>query len=142
MNEPADATLTDRARRALWIAAGALALALGVVGLFLPVMPTVPFVLLAALCFSHGCARCERWLLEHPQFGPPLRDWREQHAVSRRAKQVATLSMAGGSAIAWWLLEGWPRWLPALVCVAVAGWLWWLPEPERSQRAERSQRES
>ena len=120
-----------RARRALWLLAGGVALVLGIVGAFVPVLPTVPFLLLAALCFSHGCERCERWLLEHPRFGPPLVAWREQRAVSRRAKLWATLSMAAGSAIAWWLVPGWPRWLPAMVCVAVGGWLWSLPEPPR-----------
>jgi uncharacterized membrane protein YbaN (DUF454 family) len=133
-------SLGHRARRALWLVAGAAALALGLVGVFVPVLPTVPFVLLAAMCFSHGCARCERWLLEHPRLGPPLRAWREQHAVSRRAKWLATLSMAVGSALAWWLLDGWPRWLPALACVAVAGWLWWLPEPVLSRAAAPRQR--
>lgn len=120
----------NRLRSVLWIALGATALLLGVVGLFLPIVPTVPFVILAALCFSHGCERCERWLLEHPRLGPPLRAWREEHAVSRRAKQIATASMAVGCAVTWWLLgEGWLRWVPIGACTAVAGWMWSLPEP-------------
>ena len=56
-------------RPLLWLA-GAMALALGVIGIFLPVLPTTPFVLLAAYCFSRGSERWERWLLEHPQLGP------------------------------------------------------------------------
>lgn len=121
----------DHVRRALWVVAGACALGLGLAGIVLPVMPTVPFVLLAAFCFSRGCRRCERWLLEHRHFGPPLLAWREQRAMSRRAKQWATFSMTLGSAIAWSLLTGWPRWLPALACAAVAAWMWRLPEPRR-----------
>jgi hypothetical protein len=128
---PAAVTLAGRARRLVWLAGGLLALSLGVLGLFLPLLPTVPFVLLAALCFSRGCARCERWLLEHPRLGPPLREWRTHRAVSRRAKWLASLSMAGGAALGAWLLDGWLAGLPALACAAVAAWLWSLPEPAR-----------
>ena len=120
-----------RARRLAWLAAGALALSLGVLGVFLPLLPTVPFVLLAGLCFSRGCARCERWLLQHPRFGPPLREWRTHRAVSRRAKWLATASMGAGAALGGWMLDGWLGGLPALACAAVAAWLWSLPEPAR-----------
>jgi len=114
-------------QRALWIGAGVLSLVVGVVGIALPVLPTVPFVLLAAYCFSHGCRRCERWLLEHPQLGPPIRHWRDYHAVPLRAKQVAIAMMAGGSAFAWWLLPSPWYWMPAAGCTVVAVWLWRLP---------------
>jgi uncharacterized protein len=124
-------TLTEHTHRVLWFAAGGLAVLLAVVGLFLPLMPTVPFLLLAAYCFSRSCERCERWLLEHPQFGPKIRDWREHHAVSLRVKQFATLMMTISCAGSWWVLASPWRWLPALVCAAIAGWLWRLPTRER-----------
>ena len=66
--------------RALWLSAGLVALLLGVVGIFLPLLPTTPFVLLAAACFSRGSTRCERWLLSHRTFGPMVRDWRRHRA--------------------------------------------------------------
>jgi uncharacterized membrane protein YbaN (DUF454 family) len=116
-------------QRALWVGAGFLSLIVGLVGVALPVLPTVPFVLLAAYCFSRGSERFERWIVEHPRLGPPVRQWREHRAVPLRAKQFATVMMAGGSAVAWWLVPGpgpW-RWLPAVVCTLVAIWLWRLP---------------
>ncbi|MEO6031186.1 MAG: YbaN family protein [Burkholderiaceae bacterium] len=114
-------------QRALWLAAGVASLVLGVIGIVLPVMPTVPFVLFAAFCFSRGSARLERWLLEHPRLGPPIRAWREHRAVSRRAKQFAVVMMTISSLLAWWLLPPPWRWLPAGACAVVATWLLSLP---------------
>ena len=114
-------------QRALWLSAGVLALATGIVGMFLPLLPTTPFVLLAALCFSRGSERCERWLLEHPRFGPMVRDWRANHAIPWRAKQLAWAMMAAGSVWAWWAMPAPWRWLPGLLCAAVALWMWRLP---------------
>src|SRR5687767_5166736 len=93
---PSTASPGARAVRALWVLAGALALLAGLIGIVVPLLPTVPFLLLAALCFSRGCRRCERWLLDHPRFGPPLRDWREHGALTLRTKQVASVMMAAG----------------------------------------------
>jgi uncharacterized membrane protein YbaN (DUF454 family) len=116
-----------RWQRRCWLAAGAVSLALALVGLVLPLVPTVPFILLAAWCFSRGSRRIEQWMLDHPRLGPPIRDWRANRAVPLRAKQAATLMMAVSSAGAWWLLA--PPWayVPALCCTAVAAWLWTLP---------------
>jgi uncharacterized membrane protein YbaN (DUF454 family) len=114
-------------QRGLWIAGGALALVAGVVGIFLPVVPTVPFVLLAAYCFSQGSPRCERWILEHRHFGPMVHEWRQHRSVPLRAKQFAVVSMAGGCAIAWWLLPTPWGWLPIVLCTIAAVWLWRLP---------------
>jgi uncharacterized protein len=109
------------------MAAGAFALLLGAIGIFLPLLPTVPFVLLAAWCFSRGSERWERWMLAHRVFGPIVRDWRATRAVPLRAKQLASLMMAGGSLWAWWLLPASFGWLPAVCCAAVAWWMWRLP---------------
>lgn len=114
-------------KRGLWLVAGAFSLVLGLVGAVLPVLPTVPFVLLAGFCFSRGSQRCERWLLEHPTFGPPIRSWRAHRAMPLRAKQLATAMMSASSLLAWWLLSSPWRWLPAACCAAVALWIWRLP---------------
>jgi uncharacterized membrane protein YbaN (DUF454 family) len=117
----------SRWQRIVWMLAGAASLLLGIVGIFLPLLPTTPFVLLAAFCFARGSPRVEAWLLEHPRFGPMVRDWRAQRAVPLRAKQLATAMMTIGSAWAWWAMPPRIQWLPALLCSLVAVWLWRLP---------------
>lgn len=69
-------------------------IALGAVGLALPLVPTTPFLLLAAWAAPKGSPRLTCWLQEHPRFGPSLQAWREQRAVPRRAKQLACLLLA------------------------------------------------
>lgn len=115
---------------------GFLSLALGAVGIFLPLLPTVPFVLLAAYCFSRGSRRWERWMLEHPKLGPIIKDWRAHHAVPLRAKQLATVMMAGSSALAWWFLPPRFGWIPGACCLLVALWLWYLPTREKIVRKD------
>jgi uncharacterized membrane protein YbaN (DUF454 family) len=119
--------LRPRWQRALWMAAGGTSLLLGIVGILLPLLPTTPFVLLAAACFARGSTRCEHWLLAHPRFGPMVRDWRAHRAVPLRAKQVAWVMMAASSLWSWWVLPGHIGWVPAAVCLAVGLWLWRLP---------------
>lgn len=117
-------------QRVGWTAAGAVSLALGVLGIFLPLLPTTPFVLLAAFCFSRGSDRVEAWLLSHPRFGPMVADWRARRAIPMRAKQLAWVMMALGSSWSWWVMPSPWRWLPPLICLAVATWMWRLPTAE------------
>lgn len=79
--------------RPLWIAAGFLSLALGIVGAVLPVLPTTPFIILAAFCFARGSERLNNWLIDHPRFGPSLREWQQHGAISRKAKRAAVIGM-------------------------------------------------
>lgn len=79
--------------RWLWLVAGWAALGLGTVGVFLPVIPTTPFVLVAAWCFSKGSHRMHRWLLEHRWFGSTVRSWEEHGVIPLRAKLLSTAIM-------------------------------------------------
>ncbi|MEX2465852.1 MAG: YbaN family protein, partial [Gemmatimonadota bacterium] len=83
-------TRPSAAARWLWIAAGWTALGLGIVGAFLPLIPTTPLVLVAAWCFSKGSKRLHRCLLEDPSFGPVVRDWERHRVIRLRAKVLAT----------------------------------------------------
>ena len=113
-----------RITRPFWLAGGLTAVALGVVGAFLPIMPTVPFLLLAAFCFSRSHPVWEQRLLDHPKYGPSLRDWRERRAIGRRAKVLAIASMAVGAVVVWFTI-GWPWVLISLAIVAISGtWIW------------------
>jgi len=77
----------------VWRIAGLISLALAILGILLPLLPTTPFLLLSAYCFGRGSERLRNWMLEHPRLGPPIREWRERRAISRKAKGLAALAM-------------------------------------------------
>jgi uncharacterized membrane protein YbaN (DUF454 family) len=118
-----------RLRWAWWLLAYA-SLALGLVGIVVPGLPTVPFVLLAAWAAARGSTKLHRWLLAHRQFGPMIRDWQAQGAVSRRGKWLASVMMAACGALLFATAPKW--WMAATGCAVmavVATWLWMRPEP-------------
>jgi uncharacterized protein len=146
MNEPtavAPAVAIERPawQRLLWMFAGGLSLVFAVVGIVLPLLPTTPLVLLAAFCFSRGSERCERWIVEHPRFGPLVRDWRATRSVPLRAKQIALLMMAIGSGWAAFTVPTPWNWMPAAICSAVAVWMWRLPTSQPQRRADAPDRQ-
>lgn len=77
--------------RVLLILAGWLCLLLGLLGVFLPLLPTTPFAILAAFLFSKGSVRLHRWLLAQPYLGPSIREWEQHGIIRRRAKVLATV---------------------------------------------------
>lgn len=81
--------------RPLWLGLGWAFLGLGLLGVFLPLLPTTPFVLLTAACFARGSDRWHAWLLRNRLFGPVLRDWRQGGAISLKSKCVATAMLVG-----------------------------------------------
>lgn len=113
--------------RALFFLFGLLAFLLAVLGIVLPLLPSVPFLLLAAWCFAKSHPKFEAWLLAHSHLGPPIVAWRTRRAVPLRAKQLAWAGMTVSSTVSAVLMP-WPLGLlPAAICAAVALYLWRLP---------------
>ena len=119
-------------RRWLWLLLAYLSLGLGIVGIFLPGLPTTPFVLLSAYAAARGSERLHAWLLAHRLFGPMIRDWQASGAVSRRAKYWAIGTMALCAVI--FFLTAPQVWMAATgtgIMAIVGTWLWRRPEPPR-----------
>lgn len=85
--------MLSSAARVGYLILGLVCVALGIIGAFLPVMPTTVFLLIAVWAFSRSSARLERWLLEHPRFGPRLREWRAHRTIPLPVKLTAWGSM-------------------------------------------------
>ena len=119
----------NNVRRGLWIALAYVALGLGLLGVFLPGLPTTPFILVAAWAAAKGSRRLHEWLLAHRAFGPMVRDWQARGAVSRKAKRLATAMMALCAVIMFATAPKW--WMAATgtgIMTLVAIWLWRRPE--------------
>lgn len=92
--------------RLIWAGCGFLALLLAVIGIALPLLPTVPFLLLAAFCFARSSERMHGWLITHPRFGPVIEDWNRSGAIRPAAKRLATYSIAAVFLLSWFLDAG------------------------------------
>ncbi|MGB3473130.1 MAG: YbaN family protein, partial [Erythrobacter sp.] len=87
------------------------------------IVPTVPFLLVAAFCFARSNPEWERKILDHPQWGKQVRDWRERSAISRRTKVLSIASIAAGVGFTW-LTLGFPWvWISVAVLIIVGGWI-------------------
>ena len=118
--------------RLLWWLLAYASLGLGIVGIVVPGLPTVPFVLLSAFAAARGSRRLHAWLLADRRFGPMIRDWEREGAVSRRAKRLAIGMMALCAAVMFLTAPTW--WMAATgtaFMAIVAAWLWRRPEPRQ-----------
>ncbi len=127
------------------LSAGWLAVALAVLGLVLPLLPTTPFLLVAAGCFSRASQRCHRWLLSAPVIGPILADYQSGRGVALavRLKAIALVWIGIGSSAIWFVQATAPRVLLLAIAVTVTAYLLRLPSPgapvgsgERATRKE------
>jgi uncharacterized membrane protein YbaN (DUF454 family) len=128
-------TLAHQRWRWAWLALAYVALALGIVGIAVPGLPTTPFVLLAAFAAARGSRRMHDGLLAHPVFGPMITAWEREGAISRRAKWTATIAMAACAVVMFVVAS--KAWLAAFgtaTMAIVAVWMWLRPEP-RGERA-------
>ncbi len=121
--------------RALWVSLGATFVLLGFIGIFLPVLPTTPFILLAAACFARGSQRFHQWLLSHPRFGPLVHDWQAHRSIPLRAKCLALGMMWLSMGTTAWLMRERPAASVALVACAAAVSVWMLRLPTRPRQS-------
>lgn len=118
--------------RIFWRLLALLSLALGLIGIVVPGLPTVPFVLLSAFAAGKGWPSFERWLLQHPRLGPPVLAWRQHGVVPRRAKWLATCMMTLSVLLLWHSAATlWLQWAVSVLLLGVAIWLWQRPEQNR-----------
>lgn len=115
--------------RYLWITLGLMALALGTAGLVLPLLPTTPFMLLAAAAFAKSSPWLHGWLIGHRLLGPPIRDWRDHRAINPRAKRMALTAMAAAFGVSLLMGLGWQVLaVQAGVLVVMGSWIWTRPD--------------
>ncbi|MFP1643532.1 YbaN family protein [Pontitalea aquivivens] len=115
--------------RILWLIAGLVCFALGVIGAFLPLLPTVPLMLLAAFCFARSSERLHNWLLSHPRFGPAIIDWSERRSIARPAKWAASVSILAAFALSVAFGVGTKILaVQATTLIAVAAFIWSRPD--------------
>jgi hypothetical protein len=126
----------SRLVRLVFLALGVLFLALGVIGIVAPLLPTTPFLLLAAACFARGSQRCYDWLLANPTFGPLIREWRQHRSIPWRTKitAIAMMSATLAASIVFFVEPPWLKALLAAMGVALALWLARIPSRDRPRR--------
>lgn len=113
----------------LWRALALLFVGAGLVGVVVPGMPTTVFMLLAVWAAGHGWPALQRWITDHPRYGPPVRQWKEHGAVPRRAKWLAAVTMTISAGLI--CLSGspvWLKWALPLFLYTVLAWLWTRPD--------------
>jgi uncharacterized protein len=116
----------------VWIACGTLSVGIGIAGLVLPLVPTTPFVILAAWCFARSSPELRERLVNSRVLGPLLRDWERERAIPRRAKVSASVLL--GSLVVLSVVLQFPAWVVALQALAAVGvliFLWTRPDPQR-----------
>ena len=115
--------------RGLLIAAGAVCVVLGVIGIFLPLLPTTPLMLLAAACFARSSRRFHDWLLANRTFGPLIREWEKHRSIPRRTKLMAIglMSLTLAVSIVFFVRPAWLQALLVVLGVLLAIWLYRIP---------------
>lgn len=114
--------------RYLWVFVGLFFLALGIVGAFVPLLPSVVFWLIAAYAFSRSSDRLHNWMLAHSVIGPSIRDWRERGAISIKGKRAATVAVAFTIVVSFGIgLSALVLGIQSIVLIAVLTFIWSRP---------------
>lgn len=137
MNDPRHGRGAVRSRshlvRVLFNLAGVIALGLGIAGIFLPLLPTTPFVLLAAACFARGSERFHQWLLANRTFGPMVQEWESHRSLPYRTKitAIVLMSLTMAISIAFFVHPVWLKSALALFGTGLAVWMYRIPSRDR-----------
>jgi uncharacterized membrane protein YbaN (DUF454 family) len=108
----------DTGIRVFWLLAGLMSVAIGAVGVVLPLLPTTPFLLIAAFAFARSSTRLDNWLREHRSFGPLIDNWHRDGSIDRSAKRIAIIVVLLTPVITW--LFGAPLWIIACQLVVLS----------------------
>jgi uncharacterized membrane protein YbaN (DUF454 family) len=108
----------DAGIRVFWLLVGLTSVAIGAVGVVLPLLPTTPFLLIAAFAFARSSARLNRWLREHRSFGPLIDNWHRDGSIDRKVKRIAIIVLLMTPVITW--LFGAPLWIIACQIVVLS----------------------
>lgn len=115
--------------RYLLLVCGFISLGLGIVGIFLPIMPTTPFILLAAACFARSSTRFYNWITSHPRYGKMVADYLAGRGLPRKTKLLAISLLWLSIIFACFLVDfAWARVAMLLTAIAVSVYIWRLPE--------------
>jgi uncharacterized membrane protein YbaN (DUF454 family) len=122
--------------RGFFLLAGTMAFALGVVGVFLPLLPATPLIILAAACFARAYRPFHEWMLAHRLIGPMLHEWYAHHSLPYRTKLVAIVTMlvSFGASIVLFVRPLWAQILLAACAVLLAVFLYRIPSRDRPPR--------
>jgi len=125
--------------RVMLVAAGTLCVGLGIVGLFMPVLPTTPFLLLAAACYARASSRFYNWLLNNRIFGPTIREWRRYRSIPYRTKltAIALMGVTLTSSIVFFVRSPYLQAALAALGVALAVWMYRIPSRDRRRLLHR-----
>lgn len=116
--------------RYLYLSLAALSFCLGVIGVFLPLMPTTVFMLVAVWAASRSSPEFAAWLREHPRFGPPILAWENERAIPRHAKLLACLLLSiSMTVLVFGDLGTWPKSMLLTGLAGIALWIMTRPEP-------------
>ncbi len=125
----------DTGIRFFWLLAGLTSVGIGAAGVVVPLLPTTPFLLIAAFAFARSSTRLNRWLREHRSFGPLIDNWHRDGSIDRKAKRIAIIVLLMTPVITW--LFGVPLWIIAsqiVVLGAVAVFILTRPLPSEGHR--------
>jgi uncharacterized membrane protein YbaN (DUF454 family) len=127
-----------RKHRFVWVqlafaALGTLFLVVGIVGVFVPVLPTTPFLLLSTACYARSSRRFYNWLMNHPAFGPLIVEWRTYRSIPWRIKMfaIATMTLTFGASIVFFIKDGWLQLALAFFGLTLAIWLYRIPSRDK-----------